>query len=176
VSRRDQPKHCEGCGTLLSGRQTRFCSARCRSRVRRATDSSAAASAVVKAAERPDGQPDSTGWPDDEPGRCRVGLETWLETQPNVPEALTEAARSLADRVDADPRNSPLWGRYAHVLSMVVDVALEREEQAAADILWSLFADCSAHPGDPRHRMSHCATCCAASIGGQVADPWKVER
>jgi hypothetical protein len=139
-------KPCEGCGMALTGRQRRFCGDRCRSRVRRAIDANAVGSAAK-------GSSPAAA----EPGRCRAGLEAWLVDQFDVPEAVTEAARALADRVDADPRNSPLWGRYSTVLGMLTNITLEREDRAAREVMWDLFASCT-NPSHPR--VTHCSACC----------------
>jgi hypothetical protein len=62
-------------------------------------------------------------------GRTRVGLEVWIANQNvELPEMLTEAARSLADQVDRDPDRSPLWGRYLDCLRQLQ----EPEQQAVA--------------------------------------------
>jgi hypothetical protein len=66
-------------------------------------------------------------------GRTRAGLEVWIEKQEVEPdEALTSAARELADRVDADPDNSPLWGRYLDCLRQLQEPAQQAEAWNAA--------------------------------------------
>jgi hypothetical protein len=83
---------------------------------------------------------------DTEPGRARAGLETWLADVGELPTVLVEAARVLADQVDAEPSDSPLWGRYSHLLAALIDAW--REERpfvrgVADDILdshWTLDA------------------------------------
>lgn len=72
------------------------------------------------------------GLPVGDAGRVRAGLETWLVGQlSDFPAVLVEAARALADQVDREPRNSPLWGRYTALLMESRGIALERVVEAA---------------------------------------------
>jgi hypothetical protein len=80
-----------------------------------------------------------------EQGRLRFGLEQWLEKRAGVgdlPEVTVEAARVLADELDADTGASPLWGRFTHLLELLT--APETQAQAfiaeAAAIYESLGA------------------------------------
>ncbi len=103
---------CEECGGQFEkpkkGPRKRFCSSGCRSRAWRRGDRAAPT----------------------EPGRNRLALEETLRVQP--PPASTaahiEAARSLADAVDGDPKNSPLWGRYLDALERLADLTVAEEE------------------------------------------------
>ena len=139
-------RRCEGCSGPLAGRQRRFCSDRCRSRVRR----SGRSNAVVNAVE--DGQggrvvslptPDT---PDAVPGECRAGLDEWLAEVEDVPAALVAHCRMLADQVDADPDNSPLHGRYSTALGQLaahVEIVSEAERVRLESALSEI-----AHAGD----------------------------
>jgi hypothetical protein len=52
------------------------------------------------------------------PGRCREGLDEWLEGLLDVDApALVAHCRVLADEVDRDPRSSALHGRYTAALA-----------------------------------------------------------
>lgn len=65
------------------------------------------------------------------PGRVRVGLEAWVARRAvvsDLPEVTVEAARVLADELDADPDASPLWGRY----TALVEVLTAPQVQAQA--------------------------------------------
>jgi hypothetical protein len=56
-------------------------------------------------------------------GRARAALEAWLPRAGGAPEPLIEAAKMLADVVDDDPTNSPLWGRYWRAHSDALAIA-----------------------------------------------------
>jgi hypothetical protein len=73
-----------------------------------AVDERAGGAVAAGALPAPRGAP-----PNGSIGRTRAGLEVWLARQDvELPEMLVEAARSLADEVDREPKASPLWGRY----------------------------------------------------------------
>lgn len=100
----ESDRFCEcGCGEVLSGRRSqRFVSPAHRMRARRAARVSDPAEAAVV-------PPSGNG----SRGSVRLGLEAWLAEQVvEPPEVLVAAARALADEVDADRDDSPLWGRY----------------------------------------------------------------
>lgn len=126
---------CKRCGATMpgAGPRRRFCSDACRAAGFRSANAPHAnakgnaeavveeteAAAVAEEDEAPP-QPDPRAV---EPGRCRAGLEAWIGTDPDpdLPQALVEAGRALADEVDAAPRNSPLWGRYTAILTALVE-------------------------------------------------------
>jgi hypothetical protein len=65
-----------------------------------------------------------------EPGRVRAGLEAWLEKRAvisDLPEVTVEAARVLADELDADTGASPLWGRYTALIETLTTPQLEAQ-------------------------------------------------
>jgi hypothetical protein len=65
-----------------------------------------------------------------EPGRVRSGLESWLESRAglgDLPEVTVEAARVLADELDADTGASPLWGRYTALIETLTTPQLEAQ-------------------------------------------------
>jgi hypothetical protein len=66
-----------------------------------------------------------------EPGRVRAGLESWLEKRAiiaaDLPEVTVEAARVLADELDADSGASPLWGRYTALVETLTAPQLEAQ-------------------------------------------------
>jgi hypothetical protein len=66
-----------------------------------------------------------------EPGRVRAGLEAWIAKRAviaELPEVTVEAARVLADELDADPDASPLWGRYTALIETLTTPQLEAQE------------------------------------------------
>ena len=70
-------------------------------------------------ADNPDADADI---PAVEPGRCRDGLERWLDgRETSLASSLVAASRALADQVDANPSSSPLWGRYSTLLGQLTE-------------------------------------------------------
>ena len=98
----DVTRYCDcGCQAPLNGSpQQRWATDACRKRAGRAE-----AARVATAA-----------WTERASGRVRAGLEQWLIDQPDLPAVTVEAARVLADELDADTDASPLWGRYTAIL------------------------------------------------------------
>jgi hypothetical protein len=121
---------CKECRTELPnysghGPVPSYCSDRCRKRASRRRASEGVG-------HRPDDVP--ADLPTQEPGRVRQGLEDWLVGRDGfdeAPSALVEAARVLADQVDGEPRNSPLWGRYTQLLETLVTPQVQGREVAA---------------------------------------------
>jgi hypothetical protein len=77
-------------------------------------------------------------------GQVAEGLEAWLAGREGLPEVLMASARSLAAEVDAGPRNSPLWARYAEVLRLLLEHDDEINSSrtiAAQEHLFGLFRD-----------------------------------
>jgi hypothetical protein len=111
-----------GCGIPLEGpSQQRFASDACRKRAarRRAKGNGQHPDTIVDAL------------PVREPGRVRAGLETWIAKRAviaELPEVTVEAARVLADELDADPDASPLWGRYTALIETLTTPQLEAQE------------------------------------------------
>ena len=118
--------HCEAT-FLASRRDAVWCSDRCRIANRRAlprTPNSnghgpGSAAEVVRPMDEP------VPAPKVEPGRARAGLEEWLAEFEELPGGIVAAARVLADEVDADSDNSPLWGRYQTALLALSDHVAE---------------------------------------------------
>jgi hypothetical protein len=57
-------------------------------------------------------------------------LEAWIEKRAvggDLPEVTVEAARVLADELDADTGASPLWGRYTALIETLTAPQLEAQ-------------------------------------------------
>ena len=116
----------------------------------------------------------NTDIPAVEPGRCRAGLDSWLEgRESSLAASLVAAARSLADEVDADPSSSPLWGRYSTLLGQLTEhhldvdtYGLRRAEQAVAWV----------NGGEARctgcERIVHSCPYCSKTRGQGVRVAW----
>ena len=109
------PRMCEcGCGIALKGSiRRRFVNDSHRMRANRAVARGERVSA-------PPVEPSANGH-----GRARAALDAWLPRAVGAPEPLLEAAKMLADVVDDDPTNSPLWGRYWRALDALAVAALD---------------------------------------------------
>ena len=109
-----------------------------------------------------------------EAGRCRAGLESWLRDRESaLASSLVEAARALADELDADPSSSPLWGRYSTLLAQLTEhhldvdaYALRRAEQAVAYVQGGQ-ARCSGC-----ERVLHSCPYCRSGDGDGVQVGW----
>jgi hypothetical protein len=96
-----------------------------------------------------DGSPDR---PSAEPGRVRQGLELWLRDQAVEPEQLVvSAAQQLADQVDREPRNSPLWGRLIALYEKLLTPA--RQADAWDFEMERLFAEVALSRADEEWRV-----------------------
>ena len=129
-----------GCGeTLHGGPRQRFASDACRKRAARNGRPDPDTYPDIADADA-DIYPDTDTPPPVEAGRCRAGLESWLDgRETSLASSLVEAARALADELDADPSSSPLWGRYSTLLGQLTEhhldvdlYGLRRTEQAVA--------------------------------------------
>jgi hypothetical protein len=94
-------------------------------------------------------------------------LEAWLQDQVDLPQALTEGARQLAQELDAAPRNSPLWARYVTLLGLLTnDWAEGRAIRAEAA---SLFERLSSAAGVETYRLARYRE---AADRGEDASRW----
>ncbi len=55
------------------------------------------------------------------PGRVRAGPEEWLAEHVDLPGPLVESARTLADVVEREVDNSPLWGRFQRAMDQLLE-------------------------------------------------------
>jgi hypothetical protein len=63
----------------------------------------------------------------------RLGLEAFLGVATDLPASLVEAARALADAVDANPDDSPLWGRYTAILDDLHESSSTRDGETSVE-------------------------------------------
>jgi len=121
---------CEcGCGEPIVGsRRRRFVDDTHRKRFARAVGSNGH-KATVDADTDPDMSDMSDTVPEIAAGRCREGLEEWLDgRESSLSQAVVSACRALSDEVDAKPSSSPLWGRYSQLLGQLVEHATSVDE------------------------------------------------
>lgn len=161
---------CEcGCGEVLRGSaRKRFVSDAHRKRAARARNGHKpdADTAAIDPDTNPDTDPDGPSMPRADPGRCREGLETWILDHPDLPSALVEHCRTLADEVDADPTRSPIHGRYTSALAALTEAASQwgpEDERAWAELQFKIRTSCDVpeHYSHALGKKVHCAKCCA---------------
>lgn len=168
---------CEcGCGEVIRGSpRKRFVSDAHRKRSARARNGHEpdADALIVDPDTNPDTNPDTDPdgtrtpqRPDTEPGRCREGLEEWLRDHWDLPSALVEHCRTLADEVDADPTRSPIHGRYTSALAALIEAASRwspEDESEWAELQFKIRTSCDVpeHYSGALGKKVHCAKCCA---------------
>ena len=125
----DGPRLCEcGCSEIIVGsRRRRFVDDAHRKRFARAAGSNGHRPDTD--ADNADTDADNADQPEVVAGRCREGLEEWLDNREgSLSQAVVSACRALADEVDAKPSSSPLWGRYSQLLGQLVEHATDVDE------------------------------------------------